>query len=170
MAKANIEKSRSSHGVAPWRPFLSEPFRELDRMKREMDRLWESFLPEAPRRGEFFGGMEWSPEFDLSETDNELILRAEVPGMNPKDIDISLVDNMLRIKGEKKQEMEEKNENYHFVGRSYGSFARSIPLPVEVQGDKVNASYRDGVLKVVFPKSEKAKAKEIQIKVEGEKK
>jgi HSP20 family protein len=167
MARGNVEKSRQK-AVAPWRPLFTEPFRELDRMKRKMEQLWESFLPETTRKGELFEIGEWSPEFDLSETDNELILRAEVPGINPKDIDISLVNNTLRIKGEKKQEMEEKDENYHFVGRSYGAFARSIPLPVEVQGENVNASYKDGVLKIILPKSEQAKPKEIQIKVEGE--
>lgn len=130
--------------------------------------MWGSFLTESPlRRAEVQEFGEWFPEFDLSETKNELIVRAEVPGIDPKDINISLVDNMLTIKGEKKQQMEEKNENYHFIGRGYGAFARAIPLPREVQGDKVKASYKDGILKIVLPKSEEAKEKEIQIKVEG---
>jgi HSP20 family protein len=93
-------------------------------------------------------------------------VKAEVPGLDPKDIDISLSDGLLTIKGEKKQEREEKEEDYHLVERSYGTFTRSIRLPKEVQRDKINASYKNGVLKVVLPKSEEAKKKEVKIKVE----
>jgi HSP20 family protein len=165
MAKgANVEKSRATT-IAPLRPLLTEPFRELERMRREMDR-WFGF-PEMPER-RAVDLREWFPDFDLSETENELILRAEMPGIDPKDIDIALVNNTLRIKGEKKQEMEEKDENYHFVGRSYGTFARSIPLPTYVKSDNIQATYKDGVLKIVLPKSEEAKQKQIHIRVEGE--
>jgi HSP20 family protein len=147
--------------------FLTTPFRELERMRREMDQMWGSFLSEKPvRRSEVGIFEEWFPEFDLSETKDTLIVKAEVPGMNPKDIDISLLDNTLTIKGEKKQQMDEKSENYHYIGRSYGSFTRAISLPREVQGDKVTASYKDGILKIVLPKSAEAKEKEIQIQVE----
>jgi len=154
--------------LTPWRQFLTtSPFRELDRMRREMDQFWGSLFTEKPmRRGEGGALGEWFPEFDLSETKNELIVKAEVPGITPKDIHISLVDNTLTIRGEKKEQMEEKDENYHYIGRGYGSFVRTIPLPREVQGDKVKASYKDGILKIVLPKSEKAKEKEIQVKIE----
>jgi HSP20 family protein len=153
--------------LTPWRQFLTTPFRELERMRQEMDQLWGSFLTEKPmRRAEAGVFGEWFPEFDLSETKDALVVKAEVPGISPKDIHISLVDNSLTIKGEKKQQVEEKNENYHYVGRSYGEFARAIPLPREVEGDKVKASYKDGVLTIVLPKSAEAKEKEIQIKIE----
>ena len=89
-----------------------------------------------------------------------------MPGLDPKDIDISLSDGLLTIKGEKKQEREEKEENYHLAERSYGSFARSIRLPGEIQSDKIGASYKNGVLKVTLPKSEEAKKKEIKIKLQ----
>ena len=89
-----------------------------------------------------------------------------MPGLDPKDIDISLSDGLLTIKGEKKQEREEKEENYHLVERSYGSFARSVRLPGETQSDKISASYKNGVLKVTLPKSEEAKKKEIKIKLQ----
>ena len=146
--------------LAPWRPF-----RELERMRREMDRLWDSFFEERPQRKiEELG--EWGPSLDLSETKNDLIVKADVPGIDPKDIDISLNKDVLTIKGEKKRETEEKGENYHFIERSYGAFARSIRLPRDVQTDKINASYKDGVLRVTLPKSEEAKKKEIRIKVE----
>jgi HSP20 family protein len=147
-----------------WKPFGElAPFRDFERMRRDMDRLWESFFERGTLRGEEAG--EWLPSLDVAETKNEIVVKAEVPGLEPKDIDISLSDGLLTIKGEKKQEREEKEENYHLVERSYGSFTRSIRLPKEVQSDKINASYKNGVLKVVLPKSEEAKKKEVKIKV-----
>jgi HSP20 family protein len=146
--------------LAPWRPF-----RELERMRREMDRLWDSFFEERPRRkAEEIG--EWRPSLDVSETKNDLVVKAEIPGIDPKDIDISLTNDLLIIKGEKKQEKEEKEENYHLIERSYGAFTRSIRLPKEVQSDKIIASYKNGILKVTLPKSEEAKKREVKIKVE----
>jgi len=149
-----------------WKPFRElAPFREFDRMRKEMDRLWDSFFEGGLRR-RAEGGGEWLPSLDVSETKNELVVKAEVPGMDPKDIDISLSDGMLTIKGEKKQEKEEKQADYHLVERSYGAFTRSVQLPKEVQSEKINASYKNGILKITLPKSEEAKKKEIKIKVE----
>lgn len=146
--------------VTPWKPF-----RELERVRREMDRFWDSFFEDRPaRRGE--EGREWLPSLDVSETDKDIVVRAEIPGIDPKDIDISLTNDLLTIKGEKQQEKEEKDENYHLVERSYGSFTRSVRIPGQVQNDKIGASYKNGILKVTLPKSEEAKKKEIKIKVE----
>jgi HSP20 family protein len=145
-----------------WELTTWKPFRELDKMRSEMDRLWDAFFEGRPRVREG----EWVPSLDVSETKNELVVKAELPGMDPKDIDISLSDGHLTIKGEKRQEKEEKEENYHFIERSYGSFTRSIQLPREVKHDKISASYKNGILKVVLPKSEEAKTKEIKIKVD----
>ncbi len=141
------------------------PFQELDRMRSEMDRLWDSFFEDRPtvRTGDWMG--EWLPSLDFSETKNEFVVKAEVPGMSPKDIDISMTNGVLTIHGEKKQEKEAKEENYHFVERNYGSFSRSIRLPGEVRGDKIKAACKDGVLRVTLPKSEEAKKKELKIKV-----
>jgi len=147
-----------------WELTTWRPLRDLDRMRSEMDRLWEAFFEGRPRRRTDEG--EWLPSVDVSETKNDLVVKAELPGMDPKDIDISLSDGHLTIKGEKKQEREEKEEDYHFIERSYGSFTRSIQLPKEVKHDKINASYKNGILKVVLPKSEAAKTKETKIKVE----
>ena len=142
-----------------WKPF------ELERMKREMDRVWDSFFEGHPRkRGEDV--REWWPSLDISETKNDLVVKVEIPAIDPKEIDISLADDVLTIKGQKKQEREEKEEDYHLIERHYGSFARSIRLPKGVQGDKINASYKNGLLRVTLPKSEEAKKKEIKIKVE----
>jgi len=148
-----------------WRPFRElTPFRDFERMRSEMDRLWNSFFERGTLRGE--EGGEWLPSLDIAETKNEIVVKAEVPGLEAKDIDISLSEGLLTIKGDKKQEREEKEENYHLVERSYGTFTRSIRIPNEVQSDKINASYKNGVLKIVLPKSEEAKKKEVKIKVQ----
>ena len=151
--------------LTTWKPFRElAPFREFERVRREMDRLWDSLLEGGLRkRGE---ETEWLPSLDVAETKNELVVKAEVPRMDPKDIDISLSDGLLTIKGEKRQEKEEKEADYHVVKRSYGSFLRSVQLPKEVQSDKISASYKNGILRITLPKSEEAKKKEIKIKVE----
>jgi HSP20 family protein len=152
--------------LTTWRPLRElAPFREFERMRREMDRLWDSFFEGGSRRRTEEGG-EWLPSLDVAETKNELVVKAEIPGMDPKDIDISLSDGVLTIKGEKRQEKEEKEADYHLVERSYGSFIRLVQLPKEVQSDKISASYKDGILKISLPKSEEAKKREIKIKVE----
>jgi HSP20 family protein len=151
-----------------WRPFRDRelsPLREFERMRRDMDRLWDSFFEGGLRkRGEEVG--EWFPALDVSETKNDIVVKTEVPGLDPKDIDISLSEGVLTIKGEKKQEKEEKEENYHLIERSYGTFTRTVRLPREVQSEKISASYKNGILRVTLPKSEEAKKKEIKIKVE----
>jgi HSP20 family protein len=112
--------------VTLWKPFAElTPFREFERMRRDMGRLWDSFLDGGLRRRTEAGG-EWLPSLDVSETKNELVVKAEVPGMDAKDIDISLSDGVLTIKGEKKQEKEEKEADYHLVERSYGAFVRFV--------------------------------------------
>jgi len=125
-------------------------------------------LPDFSLFDGFFGDVEgedtWLPDLDVSETDKELIVRAEVPGIEKDDIDITLTDGLLTIRGEKKHEKEEKEENYHRIERRYGSFARTLRLPGDVKHDKIDASYKDGVLKLVIPKPEKAMAKKIEIK------
>ncbi|MFB3886004.1 MAG: Hsp20/alpha crystallin family protein [Thermodesulfobacteriota bacterium] len=130
-----------------------------------MDRLWDSFFEGGLVRKTKEEG-QWLPSLDVSETKSDLVVKAELPGIDPKGIDISLNEGVLTIKGEKRQEKEEKEEGYHLVERSYGSFVRSIRLPREIQSDKINASYKNGVLKITLPKSEEAKKKEIKIKVE----
>jgi len=145
--------------LTPWRPF-----RELATLRDEMDKMWDRFFGEWPNRELFRGA--WAPSLDISETKNNYVVKAEVPGMDAKDIDISLSGDVLTVKGEKKQEQEEKDENYHRIERRYGSFSRSIRLPGEVQSDKIEAKYKNGILKLTLPKSEEAKKKEIKIKVE----
>ena len=102
---------------------------------------------------------------DIFENDNEVVLKAELPGMNAKDIEVRLENNVLMLKGERRFEKETKEENYHRIEREYGTFSRSFALPTAVNGDKVAAEYKDGVLKIVLPKKEEMKP--IPIKVEA---
>lgn len=107
----------------------------------------------------------WSPRLDVSETDNGLEIVADLPGMDKKDINVSLEDNLLTIKGEKKEEKESKDKHYHTIERRSGSFYRAIRLPVEVEKDKVEAAFKDGVLTLRLPKSKEAKKKVAQIEI-----
>jgi HSP20 family protein len=105
----------------------------------------------------------WSPSVDIFETENEIVIKAELPGMEAKDIDIRLENNVLMLKGERRFEKDTKNENYHRVERSYGNFSRSFSLPAFVDESSVCAAYKDGLLKISIPKKEKAKSKEIKV-------
>jgi HSP20 family protein len=105
----------------------------------------------------------WSPAVDVFETDNEIVIKAELPGMNAKDIDIRLENNTLLLKGKRRFEKETRNENYHRVERSYGNFSRGFSLPAFVDETRVRAEYKDGLLKVILPKKEAARSKEIQV-------
>ena len=127
------------------------PFREISRLRREMDRLWDDYFG-AGRRG-------LQPMTEVAPA-----VTAEVPGMDAKDINISVTGEVLTIKGEKKSEREEKEENYHLVERSHGSFSRSLVLPAAVDMDKIEAKYDKGVLTVTCPKREEVKPKSIEIK------
>ncbi len=140
-----------------------EPFREVSRLRREMDRLWEDFFGPGPRPPRPWSE-EWVPAVDVAEAPDKVTVKAEVPGLDPKEIDISLVGDVLTIKGEKKSEREEKKENYHLVERSYGSFSRALRLPAAVDADKIEANYDKGVLTVTCPKKEPVKPKAITIK------
>jgi HSP20 family protein len=146
--------------VSPWKPM-----RELEKMKSEMDNLWDSFFETGLTKRTGAKGY-WLPALDVSESETDLVVEAELPGVDEKDIDISLSDGLLTIRGERKQGKERKETDYHLVERSYGSFTRLIRLPKEVKTDKISASFKDGILKITSPKSEEAKKKEIKIKVD----
>ena len=104
------------------------------------------------------------PPFDISETEGEIVVKAELPGMKVEDIDITLTDGLLTIKGERKMENEDKRENYHRIERRFGSFSRSLNLGLKVKADGIDAGYKDGVLTVTLPKAEEDKPKKIEVK------
>jgi HSP20 family protein len=144
----------------------THPFEDIEKIRSEMDRLVDTFLFGVPQKEDFWEEAEWLPAVDVAETKNEIVVKVEIPGMDPKEFDISVSEGTLTIRGEKKQDRAEKEENYHLTERRYGAFTRSIPLFQEVEGDKISASYKNGVLTVKLPKSEGTKRKEIKIKVE----
>lgn len=131
----------------------------LGSFRDEMNKLFDRFT----KRGATVG-MDWMPPLDVSETNENIIVKAEVPGIEPKNIDISISGNNLMIRGEKQAEKEEKGKNYHFVERSYGSFSRSVVLPASVKFEQAKAEYKKGILEITLPKSEKSKAKKISVK------
>jgi HSP20 family protein len=133
--------------------------------RREMDRLFDSFGREFgwPAAG---GGGAIVPSVDLSETDSEIRIEAELPGVDEKDVEVVVADNVLTIKGEKNVKKEEKKKDYHLVERSYGSFARSITLPFAAEPDKAKASFKSGVLTITLPKPPELKAKAKKIAVQ----
>jgi HSP20 family protein len=155
--------------LARWEPFGSIRRRgsltnELSSMQQEMNRLFDEFFGE--RHAELAEGS-WMPAVDMSETESELVVRAELPGMTHENIELSLQENVLTLKGEKKHEQTRDNENFHRVERSYGSFTRSFTLPCDINQDAIKANFKDGVLVITLTKSEAARPKKIDIATEG---
>ena len=141
-----------------------EPFRNLLVSQKDelFNRLFNETFPAV------FGEQEpttrtWAPPVDIYETENALVLKADLPGIDPKDVDIRIENGVLYLKGERKFEKEEKKENYHRVERSYGAFTRSFALPNSINADHVKAEYKDGQLILTMPKREEAKPKTIKI-------
>ena len=149
-------------------PVKREEYNPLSLLRQEMNSVFDNFLrgfevePFAGRFGAF------SPNIDVKETDKEIKVSAELPGMNDKDIDVSLTKDALTIKGEKKEEKEDKGKNYYRMERSFGSFTRTVPLPAEVDTENAKADFVKGVLTVTLPKSPRAikETKKISIKAE----
>lgn len=140
-----------------------EPFGGLTSLRREMDRLFDSFFDRESRLPGASG--DWTPRFDLVELKDSIVIKADLPGMDEKDVSVSLSGDNLVIKGERKAEKEEKDKQYHRIERSYGAFQRIIPLPVTVEAGNIKAEYNKGVLQVHLPKKPEAKPKEIPITV-----
>ena len=142
-----------------------EPFRDMLAAQREFDRLFRGAFGPAALGEEEASTRTWAPPVDIFENADNIVLKAELPGIDPKDVEIRVEDNTLYLKGDRKFEKEVKEQNYHRVERSYGTFTRSFSLPNSVDADKVGASYQDGVLTLTMPKKEEAKPKTIKINV-----
>lgn len=140
------------------------PWRGMETLRQEMERVFDRFF--EPRWDEFEAVGAWAPKLDFSETKDAFVVKAEVPGVEQKDISVSIQDQMLTIRGEKHKEKEEKDEKYHRVERSWGAFARTIALPAGVDTGKVDATFKDGVLSVKLPKTAAAKGTTIPVKAE----
>lgn len=164
MAEKAIQKETKA--VAPWRPFM-----DLTRWDSEMDRMLDDFFNRrmrpwwAARWPKSVGEMT-APVVDVYEEKDEIVVKAELPGLDKKDIEVNISDSELTLKGEKKKEEKVEEDDYYRCERSYGAFLRSVELPAGVKADKVKASFKNGVLEVRLPRTEEAKIKEIKVKID----
>ena len=138
-----------------------DPFRDLSMLQDRMNRLFEDagrgWRPDEPS-----ATTTWSPAVDIYETENEIMVQAELPGVDRKDIGLNLENNVLTLKGERRFE-KETQENYHRIERSYGGFSRAFSIPAIVDEERIRADYKDGILKISLPKKEQVKPKQIKI-------
>ncbi|MFP4082567.1 MAG: Hsp20/alpha crystallin family protein [Candidatus Aminicenantes bacterium] len=139
-----------------------DPFRDLITLREKMNRLFEETFTSRGEERELVSST-WTPSVDIYETDKALVLSAEVPGMDEKDIEIKIEDNTLTLKGDRKFEKETKEENYHRIERAYGSFYRSFTLPHYVDQEKIEAEHENGVLKITMPKKSELQHKKVKI-------
>ncbi len=154
-----------------WDPFKMmqrlDPFEELRSMQRDMDRLFERFLgTEIPGTGESV----WTPSIESYVKDGKLVFRAELPGVDPKDLDVSIADRELVIKGERKHEKDTKEENYVYREIAYGSFERHFVLPESIKSEEFKAKFSNGILEVTVPVKEVIKTRKIEIEAPKEEK
>jgi HSP20 family protein len=167
MAKKAKGKKKKARALVPRRASS-----QLSRPEGDMDQMFEDFL--GRRLSPFWPERWWpaasmkitTPAVDLYEEKDDIVVKAELPGMEKDNIEVNLSDNRLTIKGEKKQEEEVKKEGYYRSERSYGSFVRTLELPRKVQTDKVKAAFKSGILEIRLPKTEEAKKKETTVKVD----
>jgi len=139
-----------------------DPFKDLITMREIMNSLFEEAFTSRGEEKDLNAGT-WTPSVDIYETENDIVLTSEVPGIDEKDIEIKIENNTLTLKGERKFEKEAKEENYHRIERSYGSFYRSFTLPYYINQDKINAEYENGALKITMPKKTELKPKKVKI-------
>jgi len=138
----------------------------LDQVRDEMDDMFQRFFGSPAELIKETQATTWAPRMDISETDKDLFIKADLPGVDPKDVEVTVRDGILTIRGEKKEEHEEKQKNYHRVERFFGQFYRSIPLPVGAEEANVAATSTKGVLTVTVPKKAEAQPKKIAVKAQ----
>lgn len=139
-------------------------------LQREMNSLFDDFFRgfDIAPRGLAAGGFgAFSPSVDVKESDKDFTIRAELPGVEEEDVEVTVTDDAVTIKGEKKEEKEDKGKNYYYMERSYGSFHRVIPLAAETESDKAEASFKNGVLNITIPKSQTAKTKGTKVPIKA---
>jgi HSP20 family protein len=142
-----------------------DPFRELDDVSSRLNRIFGRLPSRSASDNEMLAVADWMPSVDISETDAAYLIKGEIPGVNKEDVKVTIQDGMLTIQGERKQEKEEKNKKFHRVECSYGNFMRSFRVPDDADESGVKAEFKDGMLNVTLPKSEKAKPKSINVSV-----
>ena len=137
-----------------------QPFEERLSLRREMDRLFDNFFATEPR---LVTNGHWLPEVDLAENDEEIIARMDIPGMDQKDIKVTMSGDYLTVSGERKEEKEEKKKHFYSLERRLGAFERTIPIPAPVDADKIKAEYSKGVLEIHLPRNPEAKPHRIPV-------
>jgi HSP20 family protein len=137
------------------------PFSEMSLLQNHMNRLFETAFRTWP--GDSTGTTDWVPAADIYETENELMVNLDLPGVDPKTVEVSVENNVLTIRGERRFDANQSRENFHRLERFYGAFARSFALSMQVDAEKIQAAYKHGVLSITLPKAEAAKPKRIQI-------
>ena len=144
-----------------------EPFRDMVAVQDRLNRIFDDAVRGNPRGSDEDSALDgrWAPSVDIFEHEGNLVLRAELPGIDPKDVDVRVENNVLTLRGERKFESEVKREKYHRVERAYRTYSRSFTLPNVVDTEKIKAEYKDGVLQVTLPQREEAKPKQIQVSV-----
>jgi len=143
------------------------PARDLFRVHDDLGRMIDRFFTTDTMGGTFFDTSDWLPGMDVSEDNDNFVVKMELPGLTKNDVNITFRENTLVIEGEKKCEEEKKDTHYHRVERSYGKFSRSFMLPTRVKDNKIDAKFKDGVLTITLPKAEEVKPKAIDVKVES---
>ena len=156
-----LELWRPSLGIRPWRPIET-----MEDMERRFEELFgrEMLFPSRLRRSPL-EERAWAPAIEMIEKDDKFIIKAELPGIQKEDIDVSVTGNTLTVKGQRKSESEVKEDEYHVCERSYGSFMRSITMPSSAKTDKIEANYEDGILEITLQKAPEIQPKKIDIKV-----
>lgn len=142
-----------------------DPFRDLTSIQERMNQIFEDALARSRGRDEGLRTGMWTPAVDIYEKDDAVVVKAELPGVEKNQISVEVKDGILTLRGERKFERDVKEESYHRIERSYGTFLRSFSLPVSVDQDQVKATFRDGVLEVELPKKEQAKPKQIKVDI-----
>ena len=145
-----------------------EPFEGVGEMRREIDRLIDEFFAHRLPVELTSRGAAWEPSVEMYETGGEVIVKAALPNIDPKQVEITVTNEAITLKGETKHEEERKGRNYYRREFQFGAFLRTLPLLTEVKGTEAKATYKDGVLEVKVPKSERAKATAVKVKVESQ--
>jgi len=142
-----------------------DPFRDMVTLQERMNRLFEDSMARSKTTDEEMAMGAWTPSVDIFETPEKVVLRADLPGVAEREIDLRIENNMLTLRGERRFLKETKEEDYHRIERAYGSFSRSFQLPGTINQEGIQATHRDGVLEVVLPKSEETRPKHIKVDV-----
>jgi HSP20 family protein len=159
----NFNLIRREPNLPVFRPFGEPLFREMEEMSDRMNRMFGTWS--RPYEKEALKVADWAPVVDIQETETEYLVKADLPEVEKKDVQVTVQEGVLTIQGERNQEKEEKGKKFHRIERSYGTFLRTFTVPEDAEETKVTADFKDGVLRVHLPKTEKPRSKAIEVKV-----